>query len=209
MKVKICGLKTVQDAKFAAAAGADMVGFVFAKSKRQVTAEQAHEMAKEIPGDCLKVGVFVNPTLEEVLFYKKTVPLDYIQLHGQESAEFVQQVGPAIKAFKVQDGEINGDISAYKDCLILLDAPPKEFEGGSGESFDWEKLQLSDLPKSRLMIAGGLDPQNVTEAIRIFKPFGVDVSSGVETDGIKDTSKIKTFIKNAKGADKHDLSSTQ
>ncbi len=205
MKVKICGLKTMADAKFAAEMGADMIGFVFAKSKRQVNVEEARKMAAVLPDEVLKVGVFVNPDLEEVLFLKENVPLDIIQLHGNETSEFTKQVGPAIKAFKVRNGEIDGDVSAYQDCLILLDAPPKEFEGGSGETFDWEKMGMRDLPKSRLIIAGGLNPQNVTEAIRIFDPFGVDVSSGVETNDVKDKMKIKAFIENAKGANDNAL----
>ncbi|WP_088840411.1 phosphoribosylanthranilate isomerase [Listeria sp. ILCC797] len=209
MKVKICGLKTVADAKFAAEMGADMIGFVFAKSKRQVQVEEARKMAAVLPDNVLKVGVFVNPDLEEVLFLKENVPLDIVQLHGSETPEFAAKVGPTIKAFKVRDGEIVGDVSAYQDSLILLDAPPKEFEGGSGETFDWEKIGMGDLPKSRLIIAGGLNPQNVTEAIQIFEPFGVDVSSGVETNDVKDQMKIKAFIKHAKGADNHALRGTE
>lgn len=139
MKVKICGIKTVQDAKIAAEHGADMIGFVFADSKRKITPHEAHKIVSELPEGVETVGVFVNPTLEEVLEAKQSVPLDYVQLHGEENPLFVKEVGASIKAFKVRDGEICGDTSAYPASLILLDAPPLEFEGGSGKTFQWKK----------------------------------------------------------------------
>ncbi|WP_099221343.1 phosphoribosylanthranilate isomerase [Listeria costaricensis] len=199
MKVKICGLKTKEDAQFAALEGADFIGFVFAPSKRQVSLPEAAQMSAELPDFVQKVGVFVDPTFEEVEEAIQQVPLDYVQLHGKETPAFASRLSaPVIKAFKVKDGTIQGNPTAYPDCLILLDAPSTEYEGGGGIAFDWEKLDEKALPTERLIIAGGLSSANVGTAIRKFTPFAVDVSTGVETNGKKDPYKIKQFIKQAK-----------
>ncbi|WP_239254865.1 phosphoribosylanthranilate isomerase [Listeria ilorinensis] len=199
MKVKICGIKTKADAQFAAAEGADFIGFVFAPSKRQVTIQTASSIATGLAETVQKVGVFVDPDFEEVEEAIRQVPLDYVQLHGKETPAFASSLSaPAIKAFKVKDGHIQGDPSTYPDCLILLDAPSIEYEGGGGIAFDWEKLDEKKLPQERLIIAGGLTSDNVDAAIRKFTPLAVDVSSGVETNGKKDIQKIKQFIQQAK-----------
>ncbi|EJA0792234.1 phosphoribosylanthranilate isomerase [Listeria monocytogenes] len=202
MIVKICGLKKVVDVAAAVDNGADMIGFVFAKSKRQVTVEAAHELAKEIPEGVKKVGVFVNPTEEELTAAIKGVPLDVVQLHGQEPAKQANRTDvEVIKAFPVKDGKLPTNINDYPNAYILLDAPAEEYEGGSGKTFDWEKINRDMLTKNKLIIAGGLNAQNVQEAIKRFEPYAVDISSGVEKNGEKDPEKIKCFIKTAKGVE--------
>ncbi|EFP2885409.1 phosphoribosylanthranilate isomerase [Listeria monocytogenes] len=202
MIVKICGLKKAVDVAAAVDNGADMIGFVFAKSKRQVTVEAAHELAKEIPEGVKKVGVFVNPTEEELTAAIKGVPLDVVQLHGQEPPEQANRTdAEIIKAFPVKDGKLPTNINDYPNAYILLDAPAEEYEGGSGKTFDWEKINRDMLTKNKLIIAGGLNAQNVQEAIKRFEPYAVDISSGVEKNGEKDPDKIKCFIKTAKGVE--------
>ncbi|EAC5531026.1 phosphoribosylanthranilate isomerase [Listeria monocytogenes] len=202
MIVKICGLKKAVDVAAAVDNGADMIGFVFAKSKRQVTVEKAHELAKNIPANVKKVGVFVNPTEEELMAAIKGVPLDIVQLHGQEPAKQANRTdAEVIKAFPVKDGKIPTNINDYPNAYILLDAPAEEYEGGSGKTFDWDKINRDMLTKNKLIIAGGLNAQNVQEAIKRFEPYAVDISSGVGTNGEKDPEKIKCFIKTAKGVE--------
>ncbi|UPH49133.1 phosphoribosylanthranilate isomerase [Listeria innocua] len=203
MIVKICGLKKSVDVKAAVENGADMIGFVFAKSKRQVTIEQAHQLAKNIPSNIKKVGVFVNPTEDELTAAIKGVPLDIVQLHGQESTEQADRTdAEVIKAFPVKEGKLPNNINDYSNAYILLDAPAEEYEGGSGKTFDWDKINSDLLIKNKLIIAGGLNTENVKEAISRFEPYAVDISSGVETNGEKDPEKIKIFIKTAKGVGK-------
>ncbi|HAA0649596.1 phosphoribosylanthranilate isomerase [Listeria innocua] len=203
MIVKICGLKKSVDVKAAVENGADMIGFVFAKSKRQVTIEQAHQLAKNIPSNIKKVGVFVNPTEDELTAAIKGVPLDIVQLHGQEPTEQADRTdAEVIKAFPVKEGKLPNNINDYSNAYILLDAPAEEYEGGSGKTFDWDKINSDLLIKNKLIIAGGLNTENVKEAISRFEPYAVDISSGVETNGEKDPEKIKIFIKTAKGVGK-------
>ncbi|MBC1516439.1 phosphoribosylanthranilate isomerase [Listeria immobilis] len=200
MLVKICGLKKAVDVRAAVENGADMIGFVFAKSKRNVSVEKAHQLAKDIPASIKKVGVFVNPTEEELTEAIQKVPLDIVQLHGQESTEQANRTDvEVIKAFQVKNGIVPNNIKDYPNAYILLDAPAEEYEGGSGKTFDWEKINCNLLTTEKLIIAGGLNADNVTEAITRFSPFAVDISSGVETAGEKDPTKIKKFIKIAKG----------
>ncbi|MBC1924587.1 phosphoribosylanthranilate isomerase [Listeria innocua] len=203
MIVKICGLKKSVDVKAAVENEADMIGFVFAKSKRQVTIEQAHQLAKNIPSNIKKVGVFVNPTEEELTAAIKGVPLDIVQLHGQEPTEQADRTdAEVIKAFPVKEGKLPNNINDYSNAYILLDAPAEEYEGGSGKTFDWDKINSDLLINNKLIIAGGLNAENVKEAISRFEPYAVDISSGVETNGEKDPEKIKIFIKTAKGVGK-------
>lgn len=202
MIVKICGLKKAADVQAAVNNGADMIGFVFAKSRRQVSIEEAQQLAQQIPASVKKVGVFVNPTEEELIEAIQKVPLDIVQLHGQESPEQANRTDvEVIKAFPVKNGELPNNIKDYPHAYILLDAPALEYEGGSGKTFEWEKINANLLTNKKLIIAGGLNNTNVTEAIARFAPFAVDISSGVETAGEKDPEKIKKFIKIAKGDD--------
>ncbi|MGT2929791.1 phosphoribosylanthranilate isomerase [Streptococcus dentasini] len=209
-KVKICGLSTVEAVETAVGAGADFIGFVFASSRRQISLDRAKQLAQVIPDRVCKVGVFVSPSLTELEKAIATVPLDMVQIHGQLDEAIVNQVSlPIIRALPVSaekgsagktkdkcgdrmhpasidDYQINAD-------FLLFDAPVS----GSGKTFDWQQLDIYgiELP---YFIAGGLTSANVKDAIAIFQPYAVDVSSGVETNGIKDLAKIRQFIERVK-----------
>ena len=192
-RVKICGLKIAESVHVATKERADMVGFVFAKSKRQLTLQEAKQLAKDVPPSVLKVGVFVNERLENVLTIAQQVPLDVIQLHGHETDEYIQKIPyPTIKALGIRTEEDVKSLSNYPSATyMLVDAPI----AGSGETFNWALLKNVQQP---LILAGGLHINNVEEAIRTVNPYMVDVSSGVETNGQKDSEKIKQFIQRAK-----------
>ncbi|MGG2055818.1 phosphoribosylanthranilate isomerase [Lysinibacillus pakistanensis] len=198
-KVKICGLKEQQHVRAAVEAGADAIGFVFAPSKRQISIEQAHQLAKDVPREVLKIGVFVNPSVEELRAAVEGVPLDYVQFHGEETPEFIRQQGyPAIKALSVHDKEDVRAAANYNVDYYLFDAPGTDFKGGSGHTFDWTLLEMAGIPRDKLILAGGLKAENIAEAVSLVSPYMVDVSSGVETDGIKDEAKINAFIQAVK-----------
>ena len=190
-KVKICGLSTKEAVKTAVSAGADYIGFVFAPSKRQVTVEQAIDLAKFIPWHIQKVGVFVSPSRAELLEAIEKVGLDLIQVHGQVADDLFEDLPCAsIQAVQV-DG--NGHVPNSQADYLLFDAPV----AGSGQTFDWVKLDTTGIAQS-FFIAGGLNEDNVVKAIQHFTPYAVDVSSGVETDGQKDHEKIRRFIERVK-----------
>lgn len=194
MLVKICGITTSETAEAAAAAGADFIGFVFAASRRKITPESAKMIARSLSSSVKTVGVFVNETVEQMVNIAEYVGLDYLQLHGDEGEAVSKQLPrPVIKAFSVKDKSIK-NIMNYPCDYYLIDSPG----GGTGKSFDWNLLDKFNLDASKLILAGGLNPENVQEAIRVVKPAGVDVSSGVETNGAKDIKKIKQFIHAAK-----------
>ena len=190
-KVKICGLSTKEAVKTAVSAGADYIGFVFAPSKRQVTLEQAAELAKFIPSHIQKVGVFVSPSRAELLEAVDKVGLDFVQVHGQVTDDLFENLSCAsIQAVQVDgDGHVPNSQADY----LLFDAPV----AGSGQTFDWGQLDTTELTQP-FFIAGGLNEDNVARAIQHFSPFAVDVSSGVETDGQKDHEKIRRFIERVK-----------
>ena len=190
-KVKICGLSTKEVVKTAVSAGADYIGFVFAPSKRQVTVEQAIELAKFIPSHIQKVGVFVSPSRADLLEAIEKVGLDMVQVHGQVVDDLFEDLPCAsIQAVQIDgDGHVPNSQADY----LLFDAPV----AGSGQTFDWGQLDTTELAQP-FFIAGGLNEDNVARAIQHFSPFAVDVSSGVETDGQKDHEKIRRFIESVK-----------
>lgn len=194
-KVKICGLKEEQHVQAAVEAGASWVGFMFAPSKRQISLERAAQLAKLVPSHVKKVGVFVNPTAEEVSEAVDTVGLDFVQYHGNEEAAFIKQMNfPSIKAFSIRSYEDVEKASRYEVDYYLFDAPGTQFAGGSGHVFDWSLLDQLSISKDQVILAGGLNAANVADAIAQVKPFGVDVSSGVEKGGSKNSELIKEFI---------------
>ena len=197
-KVKICGLSTKEAVKTAVSAGADYIGFVFAPSKRQVTVEQAAELAKIIPTNVNKVGVFVSPSRAELLEAVDKVGLDFVQVHGQVVDKLFENLPcGSIQAVQVDEG---GHVPNSQANYLLFDAPV----AGSGQTFDWGRLDTTGLAQP-FFIAGGLNEDNVARAIQHFSPFAVDVSSGVETDGQKDHEKIRRFIERVK----HGISRTK
>ncbi len=190
-KVKICGLKTPEAVAVAVNSGADYIGFVFAPSKRQLTLNHAHDLAKAIPKSVKKVGVFVSPSLQELNQAIASVPLDLVQIHGDFDDNFLEQVSvPTIRVFQVSQEVAIIDSPAN---FLLFDAPM----AGSGQTFDWHLLADKEI-KRPFFIAGGLTVENVREAQALFQPYALDVSSGVETDGVKDLTKIRQFIERVK-----------
>jgi phosphoribosylanthranilate isomerase len=199
--VKICGITRLEDAMAALRMGADALGFVFAESPRRMAPDRAREIVRAIPPLIQTVGLFVNEHREEMEEIKRYVGLDVLQLHGDESPEEVAQLrGRVIKALRVRaDGVPNED--DFPDVTLLLDAHAPSARGGTGRSFDWT-LATEVALRRPVILAGGLTPENVTEAIRVVGPYAVDVSSGVElAPGRKDHDKMARFIRNAKGSE--------
>ncbi|HSI66112.1 MAG TPA: phosphoribosylanthranilate isomerase, partial [Planococcus sp. (in: firmicutes)] len=197
-KVKICGL--MEEEHVHAAEGADAIGFVFAPSKRQISIEKAAQLAKLVPADAAKIGVFVNAGLAEIQETIKRVPLTIVQLHGDEPDSLIEAIDvPVIQAFSIRSKEDVAKLKSSKADFVLVDAPGIEFRGGAGRVFDWSLLEGAEIDPERLIVAGGLTPDNVKEAIEQIHPYMVDVSSGVETNGRKDPKKIQEFIQQAKG----------
>ena len=190
-KVKICGLSTVEAVETAVLAGADYIGFVFAESKRQVSLEQAQELAKRVTGKSKIVGVFVSPSLEDLEQAIGQVSLDMVQIHGTFDEALIPLISvPVIRAIQLSDQK--AQVTSQADYL-LFDAPV----AGSGQTFDWDLLKDQKI-RQDFFIAGGLTVDNVCQARETFQPYALDVSSGVETDGRKDIEKIKAFIEGAK-----------
>lgn len=198
VRVKICGIRDLETAKVAVEAGADALGFVFAGGRRRISPVRAREIIKELPPFVSRVGVFINPTLKEVLDIAAYAGLDTIQLHGGESPEFCRKIRhKVIKAFPVSEKIDPDHLGRYKVDAYLLDTPASGAGGGTGRMFDWRLA--AGFPGGPLILAGGLTPDNVREAVEFFRPYAVDVSSGVEAGGRKDPQKIIEFVRRVKG----------
>jgi phosphoribosylanthranilate isomerase len=201
--VKICGITNVEDALAAVEAGADLLGFVlWEKSPRHVTIKTAREIARRLPPATRRVGVFVNATVEQVMFALRICDFGALQFHGQESPSFCRQFSVMkIKAFRVRDTASLQAMSGYDTDAFLLDSLVEGQPGGTGETFDWSLAARAKMFDKPVFLAGGLTPQNVAAAIRAAQPFGVDVSSGVEsTPGKKDRQKMRDFVAAARAA---------
>ena len=204
-KIKICGLTRRDDVLQAAELGADLLGFVFAKSPRRVTPERVVEISAGLPKEILKVGVFVDASLAEVKDIAAFCGLDVLQLHGAEDSDYCRALNSfkLLKVVRLGVGRSLPDSSLSSYWATLFDTWLPDQAGGGGKVFDWRQV----LPWSgrRFFLAGGLTPENVGRAIAMTKPFGVDVSSGVEiSPGIKDVTKIRKFIAAVRKADKGD-----
>jgi phosphoribosylanthranilate isomerase len=202
MWVKICGITSLEDALTASTFGADAVGFVFADSPRRVTLETARSISLGMPAGPKRVGVFVDSPLEEVQETIRYCGLDLVQLHGTESPEYCSELrDKAIKAIRVRDGMDVVRSRDYRGCRLLFDCHDPARAGGTGRSFDWKLLRLIG-DRTRAIIAGGLRPLNLAHAIDLARPYGVDVSSGVEVEpGRKDPVLMYEFIEKARKAD--------
>ncbi len=199
MFVKICGITNQADALLAVALGADALGFVFAPSPRQVSAVQARRVVERLPSGVLTFGVFRDELPARVVEIVHSVGLSGAQLHGTESRDAVEyvakRVNRVIKAVPAGKGIFNG-AAGFSSWALLVDNP----EPGSGQVFDWA-LMDGIPPGRRVILAGGLTPANVANAIRVVDPFGVDVSSGVEASpGHKDPAALRAFIREARAA---------
>ncbi len=203
-RVKICGITNIEDARFALDAGADALGFnQYQQSPRFVEVDQTRELVGQLPPLVTSVGLFVNESAERVREICTWVGFDLLQFSGDETDEYCRQFDlPYIKAIRVRDAQIlEREIQRYPGSRgILLDAYVKNQFGGTGQVIDWQKLPVLN---QKIVLAGGLDPQNVSEAIAQVRPYGVDVSSGVEmSKGKKDRKKILEFFKSVAAADR-------
>jgi phosphoribosylanthranilate isomerase len=201
VKVKICGNTSLADAQAAVEAGADMLGFIFCKaSPRYVTVEKVADIARPLPPNVVKVGVFVNPTEELVTQAIAECGLNMLQFHGEESPEFCTQFGMmSMKAFRVRNGASLEALTDYPTDAWLLDTYSPGQAGGTGKTFNWDLAVEAKKLGKPIFLAGGLTPENVAEAVARVNPFAVDVSSGVESaPGKKDHAKVRAFIQAAK-----------
>lgn len=200
VRVKICGITSVQDALAVVDAGADALGFVFAPSPRQVTPEQARAILREVPPFVTTVGLVVDQDPRPIL---EQCALDVIQFHGAESAPTVAPWGRrALKAFRLRSEADLEPLSQYGSAAaFLLDAYVPGVAGGTGHRFPWRLAVEARRFGKPVIVAGGLTPENVVECVRHTSPYGVDVSSGVESaPGKKDAAKVRDFIQAAKSA---------
>ena len=205
VKVKICGITSVADGLAAAEAGADMIGLMlYEKSPRHVSLQTAAEIARALPPFVLRVGVFVNPTEELVLRAIADCGVTLLQFHGDEPPEFCTQFGMmSMKAFRIRDAGSLAALPDYSTEAYLLDAYSADALGGTGAKFNWELAIEAKKLGRPIVLAGGLTPENVAEAVRQVQPFGVDVSSGVESSpGKKDPAKVRAFIASVRTTDK-------
>jgi phosphoribosylanthranilate isomerase len=201
VKVKICGITSTADALAAVEAGADMLGLNFCEaSPRYVSSRTAAEIARQVPPFVLKVGVFVNADEGLVTRAIGDCGLNLLQFHGDEAPEFCTQFGlMCIKAFRIRDAESLKSLPEYQTDAWLLDSYVPDKAGGTGEKFNWDLAVEAKKFGKPIFLAGGLTPENVAGAIQQVQPFGVDVSSGVESSpGKKDPVKVKAFITAAK-----------
>jgi phosphoribosylanthranilate isomerase len=213
MWVKICGTTNLQDALVAVDAGADAIGFVFGPSKRRVTPQQVAEITRALPDDIEKVGVIVNETPERIAEIVRVAGLTGVQLQGDETPAFtnaLRRLGLRLLVKTVQASAgidtLAARIESYREVVdgILLDSGSPAERGGTGKRFAWKEAAgvLSGIPNgTRVIVAGGLSPENVSEAIATLHPWGVDVVTGVESEpGKKDPEKVRAFIEAARKA---------
>lgn len=220
VKIKICGIKREEDVRLINMYLPDYAGFVFAESRRRVTIKQALNLCRRLDKRIRRVGVFVNEPEDVIIEAVKDLSLDVVQLSGDENPDYVRSLDERIKktrswekgsvekrieiwkAIRVVDKSSLDKMRIYDVDKYLLDSYTKGSFGGSGTTFNWdlikEELKILNSCKN-IIIAGGLNSENVKEAIKILNPYGVDVSSGVETGGVKDEGKIRDFINCVRG----------
>lgn len=204
-RIKVCGITCKEDARAAVAAGADGLGFIFVKqSPRLVDPDIVRAITGELPPFVNSIGVFYDEEIEVVEEIINYCHLTLVQLHGSESPEYCRSVSrPVIKSFSVHPETESQELATYSEVAsgFLLDTYHKDMAGGTGKVFDW-KLVEQIQPPGPVILAGGLNPENVGDAIRLVKPFAVDVNSGVEYQpGRKDTDKLKSFADEVRRAD--------
>ena len=201
-KVKICGVRQVEHAVVAAESGADFIGLVFAPSPRRIDPETGEQLSDAVKraGGAKVVGVFVNESVETMNALVRRCALDYVQLSGDEPDELIELIdAPVIRTVHVTETldreALKNRVASIAAELVLLDSARSGLYGGTGQTFEWSRLPATDRP---IMVAGGLHSENVLEAIEAMDPWGVDVSGGVETNGVKDEQKIRDFIRTVK-----------
>jgi phosphoribosylanthranilate isomerase len=201
-KIKICGVRQVEHAVVAAESGADFVGLVFAPSARRIDPETGEQLSDAVKraGEAKVVGVFVNESVETMNALVRRCAIDYVQLSGDEPDEVVEQIDASvIRTVHVTEtldrAALQNRVASITAELVLLDSARSGLYGGTGHVFEWSRLPATHRP---IMVAGGLHSENVLEAIEAMDPWGVDVSGGVETNGVKDEQKIRDFIRTVK-----------
>lgn len=199
VKVKICGITNLEDACAAVDYGADALGFVFYKgSPRYISPETAKEIIRQLPPFITTVGVFVDELTSNIEDILKSVPLDVVQFHGHESPEACMLFRRGIKAIRVKELSDLEPLKRYKVSAFLLDTYTPESLGGTGQIFNWD-IAVAAKQFGKIILAGGLNPENIEKAIRWVRPYAVDVSSGIEKEkGKKDLKRMKLFIERAK-----------
>ncbi len=199
-KIKICGIRTKGEGAAALAAGADALGFVFAPSSRQVTAEKVREIIESLPPFLSTVGVFVNEEREKVLDIARETGLHVLQFHGEESPSYIDFFQKStsfkvIKTLRIKTIDSFRGLEKYNPAAFLFDTYSPLVYGGSGQPFNWYLLKKIPFNTVPFILAGGLKAENIKQALEITRPYGVDVSSGVEGSKGKDINKIKQFVK--------------
>jgi phosphoribosylanthranilate isomerase len=197
-RIKICGITRLEDARVAANLGVDALGFIFhPKSPRFISPEQARNIIMQLPPMINRVGVFVNETKETIMQIAAQCGIDTVQLHGNESPEFCVAIPlPVIKSFSIRPDFDISKLNDYKTQGILLDTWSPEVQGGSGITFDWSIARKASAMFNNIVLAGGLGPTNLEDALRMVDPFAVDINSGVEIrPGVKNPHKIRAVVK--------------
>lgn len=195
-KIKICGLRRQKDIEIVNKYKPDYIGFVFAKSKRQINDFEASELKSGLSPEIKVVGIFVNDDINHIAGLVKNNVIDIVQLHGDEDEEYIKRLkskisAPVIKAVRVRIYEDIKEKSEYPVEYLLLDSYSKDAYGGTGESFDISLIENMEKP---YFLAGGVNEDNISDIIKKVNPYCIDLSSGVETDGFKDETKIKNVI---------------
>lgn len=196
IQVKICGITSLKDGLMAANYGASALGFIFYKnSPRYIAPQLLKTWISKVPSNLKKVGVFVNKDVDKVNKIAGDLNLDMVQLHGDESPEYCNQmIKPVIKVFKVNNEFDPTVLNDYPVSAFLFDTYKKESYGGTGESFDWQSISNLDT-EIPIILSGGLNAENILEGIKVVMPSAVDVNSGVESEpGVKDAEKVKYFF---------------
>ncbi|MCW8849791.1 MAG: phosphoribosylanthranilate isomerase [Melioribacteraceae bacterium] len=196
MKIKICGITNIDDAKYCVALGADALGFIFyKKSKRYIEPSIAKKIIAKLPPFISKVGVFVNEEASVINRIAKEIKLSLIQLHGEESMDYISNIDyPIIKAFHVDDNFDFSQLENYKNCYHLLDTYSQKEYGGTGVQFNWEKIPKNI--RNKIILAGGVSEENIELIYKTVQPYAIDLSSSVEIQpGIKDRNKLNDLFK--------------
>lgn len=197
VRIKICGITRYEDARIAVNLGVDALGFIFyKKSPRYVTPDQAGAIIRRLPPFVSRVGVFVNEEIETIKEIAAVTGIDTLQLHGSESEDFCSKMSlPVIKSFSVKSDSDISVLASYKTAGYLLDTWHQELHGGTGIAFDWTIAKRACSVYDNVVLAGGLGPTNVLEALQAVNPYGIDVSSGVEImPGIKNPHKMRDLV---------------
>lgn len=205
-RIKFCGCTDLQDVMLAVETGADAIGMIFAPSPRRITESAARHIAERLPPFITPVGVFVDPTRDQIARARDIFPDLVVQLHGNESPSFVSSLdGKIIKTIHVAPdasdaGAVESAANEHPRAILLFDTVSNGKLGGTGTAFPWRLI--SELARERqVIVGGGLNPQNVPACVRAVRPFGVDVRSGIETGGRKDAAKMRAFVQAVKDSD--------